>query len=773
VSHPFADSPRSELGPSIDGDESAGEAALLDEGQRRPPVSASMVAVGRAAVPGSAVGRAVVGRAVALPPIDSHPAIDHPPIDHPMAGLSVVGLATVVPAVRTQVTTNRPAEQQEAPLPAAPMRDELAQGEEPGREESPAQEAAAPSRTNKTLLPPVTTLLVAVAELAVVGVVLARLAVAAVSRPVGAAEAYAVARVVAAGQADVGLVPGPWPRQVFEVLFSGGLSAWNVLNRDFTAVAVLRVGQLALAAAVVALVWLLARRLQFSPVGRMLAVLAVGAAPSAVGLLAGAIRPGVLAAGLGAVALVLATGGKLTGNGRASRTRRVMVLVTAVSMLALVPAGLAAVLAAGAVGLAQSELLRGIGTRRRTVLVATLGCLAAVALLVLAVWPPGRLAPVPAATPAIPTPATWEWVLAACAIGLTVVGLFRRWLRAPAVAGLVLLVTAIAAPVAGRGDLLVVALPLIAVVAVGGAEELADTQSLRLTWPGRRVGLRVVAALGVLFVAATGVAVAVADAAGTAPTALRRAAVSAATAWFAGEVPGQPALLVDDVLWPQLLRAGLPAERMRTTTGFGAARAQAGSDATGAQAGLGANGARAGLGANGAQAGVLSWRMVAGDRYAPEGWQRYAVFGAGSGQVTVFGRAEVGQRASLAGARERRAELGASLAGNPRLHLSKGAAAALRSGAVDPRLVFVLADFSGQHELQVTGFPTVAGETPGDPPLHRVMITAVDGRPASQPEATALLRNWLANQLDPYRPRGVDVTDPGLLVRYALADMDV
>jgi hypothetical protein len=259
-----------------------------------------------------------------------------------------------------------------------------------------------------------------------------------------------------------------------------------------------------------------------------------------------------------------------------------------------------------------------------------------------------------------------------------------------------------------------------------------------------------VAALGVLFVATAGVAVAVADAAGNAPTALRRAAVSAATAWFGDEVPGQPALLVDDVLWPQLLRAGLPAERMRTTAGVGIA---------------------------GAQAGVLSWRLVAGpvpsDRYAPEGWQRYAVFGAGSGQVTVFGRGEVGQRASLAGARERRAELGASLAGNPRLHLSKDAAAALRSGAVDPRLVFVLADFSGQHELQVTGFPTVAGETPGDPPLHRVMITAVDGRPASRPEATALLRNWLANQLDPYRPRGVDVTDPGLLVRYALADMDV
>jgi hypothetical protein len=373
-------------------------------------------------------------------------------------------------------------------------------------------------------------------------------------------------------------------------------------------------------------------------------------------------------------------------------------------------------------------------------------------------------------------------VLAACAIGLTVVGLFRRWLRAPAVAGLVLLVTAIAAPVTGRGDLLVVALPLIAVVAVGGAEELADAQSLRLSWPGRRVAVRVVAALGALFVAAAGVSAAVADAAGNAPTALRRAAVPTAAAWFADEVPGQPGLLVDDVLWPQLLRVGVPAERMRTTTGLGAAGAPAGLGANGGQAGLGANGARAGLSANGgggpgAQAGALSWRIVAGpassERYASEGWQRYAVFGAGSGQVTVFGRGGVGQPVSSVGARERRAELGASLAGNPRLHLSQDAAAALRSGAVDPRLVFVLADFSGQHELQVTGFPTVAGETPGDPPLHRVMITAVDGRPASRPEATALLRNWLANQLDPYRPRGVDVTDPGLLVRYALADMDV
>jgi hypothetical protein len=68
----------------------------------------------------------------------------------------------------------------------------------------------------------------------------------------------------------------------------------------------------------------------------------------------------------------------------------------------------------------------------------------------------------------------------------------------------------------------------------------------------------------------------------------------------------------------------------------------------------------------------------------------------------------------------------------------------------------------------ITDFPTVPGETPGDPPLRRILITRIDDRPATDPASGQLLSHWLTEQLDPYRPCQIDQSSGGLLVRYCV-----
>ncbi|HEY0637581.1 MAG TPA: hypothetical protein VGD67_08025, partial [Pseudonocardiaceae bacterium] len=117
--------------------------------------------------------------------------------------------------------------------------------------------------------------------------------------------------------------------------------------------------------------------------------------------------------------------------------------------------------------------------------------------------------------------------------------------------------------------------------------------------------------------------------------------------------------------------------------------------------------------------------------------------------------------------RDDRRRVGGLLAGNPSLTLSDAARAALESGAVDSRLITVLAGFSSAHRLGISEFVTVPAE-PSDAPLRGVLITAVDGRPVTEPGAADLARQWLGAQLPPYRPLSVRRAGSALLVRYSL-----
>ena len=110
----------------------------------------------------------------------------------------------------------------------------------------------------------------------------------------------------------------------------------------------------------------------------------------------------------------------------------------------------------------------------------------------------------------------------------------------------------------------------------------------------------------------------------------------------------------------------------------------------------------------------------------------------------------------------RRTRLGAALADNPALRLSPAAAAALRAGQVDPRLMLVLAAMTTAHQVAVDDFPAVALDTPAVP-RRQALLTVIDG---GAPASSELLRTWLTAQQPPFAPAVIRPAGSALLVGY-------
>jgi hypothetical protein len=114
--------------------------------------------------------------------------------------------------------------------------------------------------------------------------------------------------------------------------------------------------------------------------------------------------------------------------------------------------------------------------------------------------------------------------------------------------------------------------------------------------------------------------------------------------------------------------------------------------------------------------------------------------------------------------RAARTRLGAALADNPALSVGPEAAAALRAGAVDPRLLDVLTALSVEHRFGIDAFPTTAVDDPAAP-ARRVRLSTVDGAPASG-DPLPLLRSWLGSRQPPFAPSVVQPDGPAVLVGY-------
>jgi hypothetical protein len=118
-------------------------------------------------------------------------------------------------------------------------------------------------------------------------------------------------------------------------------------------------------------------------------------------------------------------------------------------------------------------------------------------------------------------------------------------------------------------------------------------------------------------------------------------------------------------------------------------------------------------------------------------------------------------------ARPSRVRVGTALAGNPAVRLAPAAAELLRQGAVDPRVMIVLATLAGGHTLDVADFPASTLEPPAAV-RRQVLVTAVDGVALTPGDASSGvgLREWLRNQHAPYTPAVLRDDPAGLVVGY-------
>jgi hypothetical protein len=115
----------------------------------------------------------------------------------------------------------------------------------------------------------------------------------------------------------------------------------------------------------------------------------------------------------------------------------------------------------------------------------------------------------------------------------------------------------------------------------------------------------------------------------------------------------------------------------------------------------------------------------------------------------------------------RRRELATAVLANPTTRTGGSAAAQLRAGAVDPRLLSVLAVLAARSGVGIATLPADAAEPPDIPLARSALVDEVGGRPVSAgtQEATDLVA-LLRAQLAPYAPDRIAVTTGGVLIAY-------
>jgi hypothetical protein len=152
----------------------------------------------------------------------------------------------------------------------------------------------------------------------------------------------------------------------------------------------------------------------------------------------------------------------------------------------------------------------------------------------------------------------------------------------------------------------------------------------------------------------------------------------------------------------------------------------------------------------------------AGLARALRGTRLVAAFGAGAARVEL--RRTRGWTDSAAEAREAAARhaAGADLAANPRLELGPPARVAVLAGAVDPRLLGVLAAFARDHDLAVSAFPAVRGEAATGALRRVARITAVDREGLRRGDrGQEVVESWLAAQRPPNLPLSTVLREEG------------
>ncbi|GAB7193708.1 hypothetical protein NUM3379_44180 [Kineococcus sp. NUM-3379] len=584
------------------------------------------------------------------------------------------------------------------------------------------------------------------------------------------AEAALVARawsLTPEGRTSPGPVAGSPPLAELQVAVWLELS--GALERAGSAVAAGREAVLVATAVTALLLWVLARRLALPRWAAAVAVLLFTLPPAAVVVHRG-VHPENLAApwAVGALVLVASPGRRLPAFAGAGLAYAVAVL-TAPSWLLLAPA-VASLLWQRSEGPARGRALAAAAS----LFVVPFALLAASAALrgeplgALAAALPGSLtAALGTALPHPPDAGTL--LLPALLVAAGAAGLVVRRLRPVAVGALVVGV-ALALRGPGRSGPPVpaaaVALPLVALLPAGVAaaawrrwRNLAGHRSPALRAAQERAGV----ALGALALVAVATTLAAAVLWPRPLLALTTGDPDAATpasraaAWVGAEVPRGERVGTDGALGLDLLLHGR---------------------------------ARADVVPAGAAAGAGSWEWLLSTRAVREeagrspalasalaGSDAVAVFGSGGGRVEVrrapeataspapAGTAAPAAPAAPAGGEATeaaRAQAGAALTRNPALGASPEAAAVLRSGRADPRLLVLLAALAQRHDLEVVDLPAVVGEDAAGRLRRTVQVARVDGAAVAAGEpGTAALLEFTRAQRAPYAPSVAELTPRG------------
>ncbi len=529
-------------------------------------------------------------------------------------------------------------------------------------------------------------------------------------RPPSDGEARLAAAVFAVHDGRIGAVPVPFS----ELLAAWQIAAVAALGPDAASVwDDVRVAGLVLGAVTAVLLWAVLHRLGCGSLPTALAVAVVGVTPVALALHAAATAAAVAVPWL-LLAALLCWRGPVLGT--------VAALAAGIAVLTAPLLG-AVLLALVAHEVAGRAAARTAPASRRVPLAVAVGG-AAIGLAVAAAGDgplAGQAAPPIATGPALAG--------AACGLVVVVAGSGVRWVR-PLLASALVVLAVLLVPGPGRAAAALTALVLLAVVVAAVLDEVLARVPARarpLLW-GTGIGA-VAAAAAAAVVALPPVAAAPAPGGGYASL----------LAW-AGEQDSAGAVLHAGPLdRAELVAAGFPPERLRDLDAPVAdgdvvllARPRAGAP----------------LDTPAHCAGRTLLATVPGRGAAP------AQICAAQPAVPDPAPAE---RAS-------RARIGTALAANPGLTLGPAGVEQLRQGAVDPRVMIVLAALTREHTLTVADFP-LPPLAPAGTVRRQVLVTAVDGAPAGT-DGPPALRDWFRGQLPPYAPTVLRDDRSGLLVGY-------
>lgn len=371
-------------------------------------------------------------------------------------------------------------------------------------------------------------------------------------------------------------------------------------------------------------------------------------------------------------------------------------------------------------GIFVSATLSGVLFRRtRLPLRAAMCGLVTVAVIGILLAAPGVFDPLP------DSPISAETSLALGLAGLALAALTAwrvRWLRPVALGCLPILVVALV-PVGGQPTAVLASVPVLALLLVGFVEECV-LASQRL-WRVLAAAVAAIVAVGLVVLPASAT-----DAVAGSPQ-------WELAQWIGASIDPETTVQVAPLLWVELVRAGVPEDRLQRT--------------------------------DDPAADVPVPVLLAQRGGAPADFPLVARFGTGPLAISVHERVADVERAVATQIAEQQAsaEFGAALRDNPNIVLQGTAGPDLASGRVDSRLLTVLATAAADFTYTIEGFPRLTGD-PEVGTLRTVRLSAVQPGDGSDEESAGVeLRDYFRYQLDPYRPLQQGFDDGVLIVTYS------